>query len=104
MADDLPDSKESTEQYSSVRLQVETIAASSIDGSFIKAFNATDRVASGIATRSRTSSGAVVWLTPIVSRDMASVLTRLLALDAVHGRLYLCRFNQSLHVKGFEIT
>lgn len=73
----LPDSNESTVQYSSVRLQVEMIAASSMLGIPISVVSAEGSAESGIAMRSRTSSGAEVWLTPMVSKDMVAILAHL---------------------------
>tara|TARA_B110000238_G_scaffold200110_1_gene249119 strand:- start:1211 stop:1501 length:291 start_codon:yes stop_codon:yes gene_type:complete len=73
----LPDSNESTEQYNSVRLQVDMIAASSMLGVPISVVSAEGSAESGIAIRSRTSRGAEVWFTPIVSKDMAAILAHL---------------------------
>src|SRR6185437_4333063 len=61
-------------KYTSVRLQVDRIAASLTVCARLNCRSASPSASGANATRSRTSSGAVVWLRPRAKRDMSKSL------------------------------
>ena len=59
-------------QYTSVRLQVERITASSTPGCSVRLRSAATTISGPNVRRSRMLTGAVVWLSPMASSGMAA--------------------------------